>query len=574
MGNDFSKGVDSAVSIITGIITGDMTGGLAGASAPWLAEQIKLHTGDNEAARLIAHSILGAVVAELQGNSGLAGGAGAVVGEIAADIIRKQLYGKEVKDLTEEEKETISALSQLATGLAIAAGGGNIGDASAAISSSKNAVENNRLSTVEEQKRINELAKDNEQEKLLYQAAACALVHCSAEFADDDPMKAVYQKLEELGSSDELQAYREALALQEYIKTNIVPDVNGFYPITYETVEKLFEYTSGDEFLDSAAYIDNKYSVKTRLLGLLQVLGALGEGGLAVALSPGCTTVIGCGPSALLSWSAVDNGMTGGAVIIDGKSYTTLTGKGLAEALNISESDGDLLFNTITGLFSAKKLSDLASSSLSSGNKLTAKELDAIKSELDRVGNKLKVDPHAGKGNAVDTNKIKDNVATSQKGNESSNFGKYLTQEEQVFANKAQQELISEINKFKSNTQAEKVATMIGAFDPKTGKTAVGFSNKTITADSLHPTTVNYIEKQLGVKIGEFTSFCKNKAGACAEVSAADSLIRQGAKPENIKFTQAIRPKVYRQENGNMNSEKVIVETCNNCKVTWPKGTK
>ena len=145
MGNDFSKGVDSAVSIITGIITGDMTGGLAGASAPWLAEQIKLHTGDNEAARLIAHSILGAVVAELQGNSGLAGGAGAVVGEIAADIIRKQLYGKEVKDLTEEEKETISALSQLASGLAVAAGGGNIGDASAAISSSKNAVENNGL---------------------------------------------------------------------------------------------------------------------------------------------------------------------------------------------------------------------------------------------------------------------------------------------------------------------------------------------------------------------------------------------------------------------------------------------
>ena len=145
MGNDFSKGVDSAVAIITSIITGDIAGGLAGASAPWLAEQIKLHTGDNEAARLIAHSILGAVVAELQGNSGLAGGAGAVVGEIAADIIRKQLYGKEVKDLTEEEKETISALSQLASGLAVAAGGGNIGDASAAISSSKNAVENNGL---------------------------------------------------------------------------------------------------------------------------------------------------------------------------------------------------------------------------------------------------------------------------------------------------------------------------------------------------------------------------------------------------------------------------------------------
>ena len=156
MGNDFSKGVDSAVSIITGIITGDMTGGLAGASAPWLAEQIKLHTGhldkdgkwqtDDIAGNLIAHAILGAVVAELQGNSALSGGVGAVSGELASKAIINTLYGgKDASELTEEEKQTISALSQLASGLAVAAGGGNIGDASAAISSSKNAVENNGL---------------------------------------------------------------------------------------------------------------------------------------------------------------------------------------------------------------------------------------------------------------------------------------------------------------------------------------------------------------------------------------------------------------------------------------------
>ena len=74
-----------------------MTGGLAGASAPWLAEQIKLHTGhmgedgkwetDDIAGNLIAHAILGAVVAELQGNSALSGGSGAVVGEVAADTV-------------------------------------------------------------------------------------------------------------------------------------------------------------------------------------------------------------------------------------------------------------------------------------------------------------------------------------------------------------------------------------------------------------------------------------------------------------------------------------------------------
>ena len=173
---------------------------------------------------------------------------------------------------------------------------------------------------------------------------------------------------------------------------------------------------------------------------------------------------------------------------------------------------------------------------------------------------------------------LKKNLEASQKGNEFSKFGDYLTKEEQVFATKAHQELINEIGKFKSNTQAEKIATMIGAYDSKTGKTAVGYSNKEITADSLHPTTVDYIKKQLGVEIGEFTHFCKNKVGACAEVSAADSLVRQGAKPGNIKFTDALRPKAFRQassqENGHLNSEKIIIETCDNCKVTWPKEIK
>ena len=115
MSNDFSKGVDSAVAIITGIITGDITGGLAGASAPWVAEQIKLHTGkmdkdgnwqtDSPLANLVAHAVLGAVVAELQGNSGVVGGASAVSGELAAPIIQKALYGdRDIKDLTEERE--------------------------------------------------------------------------------------------------------------------------------------------------------------------------------------------------------------------------------------------------------------------------------------------------------------------------------------------------------------------------------------------------------------------------------------------------------------------------------------
>ncbi|RKS87571.1 filamentous hemagglutinin [Orbus hercynius] len=153
MGDAFSKGVDAASSIISGLITGDITGGLAGASAPYLAEQIKKQTTDpvtgqvNTAANLTAHAILGAAVAAAQGNSALAGGTGALTGEAMADIIRKNLYGEnsKVEDLTQAQKEYISALAQLASGLAVAAGGGDTGDVGTAVAGSKNAVENNEL---------------------------------------------------------------------------------------------------------------------------------------------------------------------------------------------------------------------------------------------------------------------------------------------------------------------------------------------------------------------------------------------------------------------------------------------
>ncbi|XKM14505.1 hemagglutinin repeat-containing protein [Orbaceae bacterium ac157xtp] len=163
MGGSVGKGIDAATSIVTGIITGDITGGLAGASAPYLAQVIKEQTYQrdekgqiirddkgnplvNTEANLVAHAILGAVVAQIQGNSAIAGGTGAMTGEAVAVIIRDKLYGKDVKELTEAEKENISALTQLATGLAIAsATGGDLEATGTAVAAGKNAVENNHL---------------------------------------------------------------------------------------------------------------------------------------------------------------------------------------------------------------------------------------------------------------------------------------------------------------------------------------------------------------------------------------------------------------------------------------------
>ncbi|WP_176700657.1 VENN motif pre-toxin domain-containing protein, partial [Gilliamella sp. WF3-4] len=146
MGSDTRQGVEMAVNIINGLITGDMTGAVAGALAPKIATIIKQQTEGNTVANTISHAILGAVVAELQGNSALAGGLGAAASERSAEVIAGILYpDKAVTELSQEERQKISALSQLATGLAIAASGGDIQDVNTGIAAGKNAVENNNL---------------------------------------------------------------------------------------------------------------------------------------------------------------------------------------------------------------------------------------------------------------------------------------------------------------------------------------------------------------------------------------------------------------------------------------------
>lgn len=67
----------------------------------------------------MAHAVVGAVVVQASGNSAAAGAAGAVSGELMAQLVMSQLYpGKSVSELTEDQKQTISTLGTLAAGLA------------------------------------------------------------------------------------------------------------------------------------------------------------------------------------------------------------------------------------------------------------------------------------------------------------------------------------------------------------------------------------------------------------------------------------------------------------------------
>ncbi|MGA4635499.1 hemagglutinin repeat-containing protein [Pseudomonas solani] len=145
-GGDYQRAAQAVTAALQGLAGGNISAAVAGAAAPYVAQTIKQATGDNDNARLMAHAVLAAVVAKAQGNSAAAGAAGAVSGELMAELIAKKLYSDiPVKDLSEEQKQTVSALSTLAAGLAGAALDGDAANAVAGAQGGRNAVENNAL---------------------------------------------------------------------------------------------------------------------------------------------------------------------------------------------------------------------------------------------------------------------------------------------------------------------------------------------------------------------------------------------------------------------------------------------
>ncbi|MGP2800582.1 hemagglutinin repeat-containing protein [Serratia ureilytica] len=153
-GSDLQKAAQAVTGALTALAGNNLAGALASGASPYLATEIKKRVGeDNIAANAMAHAVLGAVTAQLNNQSAAAGGLGAGGGELAARYIAGQLYpGKTAQQLSESEKQQVSALSQLAAGLA---GGLATGDTAGAVTggqAGKTAVENNALSDIIENK--------------------------------------------------------------------------------------------------------------------------------------------------------------------------------------------------------------------------------------------------------------------------------------------------------------------------------------------------------------------------------------------------------------------------------------
>lgn len=152
-GSSLQRGIQAATAAVQGLAGGDFKAALAGASAPYLAELIHKNTTTtgpdgkevvNTAANLMAHAVVGAVIAQAQGNSALSGASGAALGE----FIAQEMYpGIARTDLNEEQKQTISALGTLAAGLAGGLADGSASGAIAGAQAGKNALENNALNS-------------------------------------------------------------------------------------------------------------------------------------------------------------------------------------------------------------------------------------------------------------------------------------------------------------------------------------------------------------------------------------------------------------------------------------------
>ncbi|MGE6304509.1 VENN motif pre-toxin domain-containing protein, partial [Serratia liquefaciens] len=96
----------------------------------------------------MAHALLGAITAQLNNQSAVAGAVGAGGGELAARVIVEIRFpGRDINSLTEGEKQEVSALSQLAAGLAGGIASDSTAGAVAASQAGKNATENNYLSS-------------------------------------------------------------------------------------------------------------------------------------------------------------------------------------------------------------------------------------------------------------------------------------------------------------------------------------------------------------------------------------------------------------------------------------------
>ena len=173
IGSKTGMAIRAVTAALQAAAQNDTAGSLVALASPYLNKTIhEMTAGDtakDKATNLMAHALLSAVEFQVTGKDPLTGAVAGVTGEVTAQILTQAIYNKTPNQLTANEKENISTLSQLAGGLAAALTakangttaeqGGSFITATSGAGTAKRAVENNYLSVVDVENLIRELSK-------------------------------------------------------------------------------------------------------------------------------------------------------------------------------------------------------------------------------------------------------------------------------------------------------------------------------------------------------------------------------------------------------------------------------
>ena len=187
-----------ALKVVTGLLVGGVSGeGIsqlaANASAPYAAQAIGDYFTqpghENQTAQLLTHAVLGGILAAANGTNAAAGASAGAAGELAAQVISKELYPQAYdangnfhpEKLDTNQLNTVIGLSTAVGALVSGVAGGSAMDASVGANIAANAATNNRLIHADQ---INMLKKQASGDQTKYQQelqVLCVLQACTTD---------------------------------------------------------------------------------------------------------------------------------------------------------------------------------------------------------------------------------------------------------------------------------------------------------------------------------------------------------------------------------------------------------
>ncbi|WP_330935757.1 hemagglutinin repeat-containing protein, partial [Avibacterium paragallinarum] len=287
--------------------------------------------------RALLHAAAGGV---LTGN--VTGAAAAGTTSLSAPLIEK-LGEKAEEKFGKVGKTVVNATAGLAIGAAV--GNGNVG----AISVAANTDWNNRQLHPDEMKRIKELSQGDKEKEQRLTIAACALVHCSAQLSEENPIYEQAKNLEKLGSSEAYAEERALLKQQKVLKEMVV----GLPPSdeTMSVPHSLFTYGMSDKLFDKTSKANETYGVSTRIGGALQATGgALISASSTASAITACagSSGLACGGAAALgaigTSYGVDQANAGVNRLLTGKNYSTYGSQLLSQMTGISPETAEAVY--------------------------------------------------------------------------------------------------------------------------------------------------------------------------------------------------------------------------------------